>query len=278
MKEKVEVAAVQMDIAWLDPEKNLEKMLSFIERIHREKDVDLIVFPELANTGYIKERDKEFGKQYLKKAEKIPGPFTEALGEAAKKHGFHIISGFCELHPEVPATVYNSAVMMSPRGEIVGVHHKLHIPGEENHYFCPGSTTDVYRTDLGNIGMNVCYDAIFPELSRILALKGAEIICAVFNRPKRPSYDSLYHVAATRAYENRIYFIICNRVGKEVSEFLGRSVIAGPDGQILSQSNGEGEEIIYATLYQDKILEERAFFPIFADRRPELYGEIIQRF
>jgi len=182
MREKVEVAAVQMDIAWLDPEKNLEKMLSFIERIHREKDVDLIVFPELANTGYIKERDKEFGKQYLKKAEKIPGPFTEALGEAAKKHGLYIISGFCELHPEIPATVYNSALMMNPKGEIVGVHHKLHIPGEENHYFYPGSTTDVYRTDLGNIGMNVCYDAIFPELSRILALKGAEIICAVFNR------------------------------------------------------------------------------------------------
>jgi len=270
MKEKVEVAAVQMDIAWLDPEKNLERMLSFIEKIHSEKEVDLIVFPELANTGYVKQRDREFGKEYLKKAEKIPGPFTEALGDAAKRFGVYIISGFCELHPEIPGSIYNSAVMIGSTGEVVGVHHKLHIPGEENHYFYPGSTTDVYKTDLGTVGMLVCYDSIFPEIS--------EIICVVFNRPKRPTYDSLYHLGATRAYENRVYFIICNRVGKEVSEFLGRSVIAGPDGQILSRSMGEEEEIIHATLYRDKILEERAFFPVFADRRPELYQAIIQQF
>ncbi len=278
MKEKVEVAAVQMDIAWLDPERNLERMLSFIEKIRGEKEVDLIVFPELANTGYVKQRDREFGKEYLKKAEKIPGPFTEALGDAAKRFGVYIISGFCELHPEIPGSIYNSAVMMGPTGGVVGVHHKLHIPGEENHYFYPGSTTDVYKTDLGTIGMLVCYDAIFPEISRVLTLKGAEIICVVFNRPKRPAYDSLYHLGATRAYENRIYFIICNRVGKEVNEFLGRSVIAGPDGQILSKSMGEEEEVIHATLCWDKILEERAFFPVFADRRPDLYQAIIQQF
>lgn len=278
MKEKVEVAAVQMDIAWLDPERNLEKMINWIEKIHGEKAVDLIVFPELANTGYIRERNKEFGRDYFKKAEKIPGPFTEGLGGAAKKYGLHIISGFCELHPEIPGSVYNSAILINPQGEVAGVHHKLHIPGEENHYFYPGSTVNVYKTELGNIGIVVCYDAIFPEISRILTLKGAEIICAPFNRPKRPSYDSLYHVAAMRAYENRIYFIACNRVGKEVSEFLGRSAIAGPDGVILARSEGEQEEILYATLYEDKLLEERAFFPIFADRRPELYQEIVQRF
>jgi len=278
MKEKVEVAAVQMDIAWLDPGKNLEKMVAWIEKIQREKSVDLIVFPELANTGYIRERNKEFGRDYFKKAEKIPGPFTEALGDAAKKQGVYLISGFCELHPEIPASVYNSAVLINPKGEVVGIHHKLHIPGEENHYFYPGSTVNVYKTDLGNIGMVVCYDSIFPEISRVLTLKGAEIICAPFNRPKRPSYDSLYHVAALRAYENRIYFVACNRVGKEMSEFLGRSAIAGPDGVILARSEGEEEEVLYATFYEDKILEERAFFPVFADRRPELYEAIIQRF
>jgi predicted amidohydrolase len=240
--------------------------------------VDLIVFPELANKGYIRERNKEFGRDYFKKAEKIPGPFTEALGDAVKKYGVYIISGFCELHPEIPGSVYNSAFLLNPKGEVAGVHHKLHIPGEENHYFYPGSTVNVYKTELGNIGIVVCYDAIFPEISRVLTLKGAEIICAPFNRPKRPSYDSLYHVAAMRAYENRIYFIACNRVGKEVSEFLGRSAIAGPDGVILARSEGEQEEILYATLYEGKLLEERAFFPIFADRRPELYQEIVQRF
>ena len=278
MKEKVEVAVVQMDVAWLDPEKNLKKMLGFIEKIMSEKDADLIVFPELANTGYIKERDKEFGKQYLKKAEKIPGPFTEALGDAAKRHGVYIVTGFCELHPEIPASIYNSAVIIGPTEGVMGVHHKLHIPGQENHYFYPGSTTDVYKTDLGTIGMLVCYDAVFPEISRVFALKGAEIICICFNRPKRPPHDSLSHLGTTRAYENGVYAVVCNRVGKEVSEFLGRSLIAGPDGQIVNQSLGETEEVIYATLDQDKILESRAFFPIFADRRPELYQTIVQQF
>jgi len=90
MKEKVEVAAVQMATEWLNPEKNLEKMLGFIEKVTSEKKVDLIVFPELANTGYIiglEEGNREFGKELVKKSEKIPGPTTQALGEAAKKHG-----------------------------------------------------------------------------------------------------------------------------------------------------------------------------------------------
>lgn len=278
MKEKVEVAAVQMNVAWLDPDKNLAKMLSLIDKIHAEKGADLIVFPELANTGYVKERDKEFGKEYIKKGEKIPGPFTNALSAAARKYGLYLIAGLCELHPKIPASLYNSAVLIGPNGGILGVHHKLHIPSEENHYFFPGTTTDVYPTDLGTIGMTVCYDAFFPELPRILSLKGAEIICAVFNGPKRLPYERFTHLASTRACENRNYFILCNRVGKEKLEFAGRTAIAGPDGQIVSQSLGDEEEIIFATLSQERILEERAFFPVFADRRPELYGAIIERF
>ena len=279
MKEKVEVAAVQMNIAWLNPEKNLEKMLKFMEKVNSEKKVDLIVFPELANTGYVKGIiDKEFGRDYIKKAEKIPGPFTEALCTAAKKYGIYLVSGFCELHPDIPASLYNSAILISPEGEIVGVYHKLHIPMEENHYFYPGSRIDVYRTEMGNVGMIVCYDYLFPEVSRILSLKGAEIICAVLNGPKRPPYDRYVHIASTRAHENRNYFIICNRVGKEDVEFGGRTTIAGPDGQIVKQSNGEEEEIVYATLYNDKILEERAFISIFVNRRPELYDTIVKRF
>ncbi|MEI9476535.1 MAG: nitrilase-related carbon-nitrogen hydrolase [Deltaproteobacteria bacterium] len=80
------------------------------------------------------------------------------------------------------------------------------------------------------------------------------------------------------AQENRNYFIICNRVGKEEIEFLGRTTIVGPDGEIVNQSPGEEEEIVYATLWNDRILEERAFNPILVNRRPELYEEILKRF
>jgi len=278
MKERVDVALVQMNPTWLDPEKNLERILSFVEKIQKGKGVDLIVFPELANTGYVKGRDQNFGREYIKKAERIPGPFTDALCAISRKHGLHLVVGLCELHPEIPATLYNSAVLIDPKGDIVGIHHKLHIPAEEHHYFYPGSTTDVYKTDLGTLGLAICYDAIFPELPRILSLKGAEIICAVFNGPKFPPYDRFVHIATTRAYENRNYFILCNRVGKEDVEFGGGSMVAGPDGQILAQTQGEEEEVIYATLHQDKILEARAFLPTFVERRPELYGAIVERF
>jgi predicted amidohydrolase len=277
MKEKVEVAAVQMNIAWLNPEKNLCKMLDFMKKANSEKKMDLIVFPELANTGYVKGNvDKEFGREYIKKSEKIPGPFTEALCEAAKKYGSYLVLGFCELHPVIPASLYNSAVLISPDGGVVGVYHKVHIPMEENHYFYPGNAIDVYRTEIGNIGMIICYDYLFPEVSRILSLKGAEIICAVLNGPKRPPYDRYVHIASTRAHENRNYFIICNRVGKEEVEFMGRTTIAGPEGEIVSQSHGEEEEIVYATFSNDKILEERAFQSIFVNRRPELYEQVVQ--
>ncbi|OGP90009.1 MAG: hypothetical protein A2156_01420 [Deltaproteobacteria bacterium RBG_16_48_10] len=278
MKEKVEVAVVQMLIAWQNPEKNLEIMLAFLEKICHEKKVDLVIFPELANTGYVKGRDREFGKGYINKAEKIPGPFTDALCASARKYGLYVISGLCEAHPQIPATLYNSAVLIGPQGNIIGVHHKLHIPGEEKHYFHPGSTTDVYKTDLGNIGMLICYDATFPEIPRILSLKGAEIVCAVFNGPKWLPYDRFDHLASTRASENRNYFILCNRVGEEDVQFSGRSTIAAPDGQIVSRSTTEEEDIVYAVLHNDKILEERAFLPIFIDRRPELYEAILKRF
>jgi predicted amidohydrolase len=126
--------------------------------------------------------------------------------------------------------------------------------------------------------MLVCYDATFPETCRVLSLKGAEIICAIFNGPKWLPDDRFVYLASTRACENRNYFILCNRVGEEDIEFSGKSVIAAPDGQIVSQSNGDTEEVVYATLYEDRILEERAFQPIFRDRRPELYEAIIERF
>ncbi len=183
----------------------------------------MIVFPELANTGYVVERDKEFGKRLLERAEKIPGPFTETLGAAAREHGAHLIFGLCERHPAIPGTLYNSAVMVGPDGSIAGVHRKIHIFAEEKHYFAPGNKIDVHKTDLGNIGMLVCYDAIFPEISRVLAVRGAEIICCIFNRAKREPEDMLPHMSFARAYENRVFFVSCDRVGKEPVLYMGRS-------------------------------------------------------
>lgn len=273
MKDKLVVAAVQMSTNWLGPKENLEYIKDAIARAKTEMNADLVVFPELSNIGYIKERDKEFGKNYIKCAEKIPGPTTNALGEQAKKYGVYVIVGIAELHPEIPGMLYNSAALIGPTGEVIGVHHKMHIPGEEKHYFIPGDTAEVYKTDIGNIGMTICYDGQFPELTRILALKGAEILCMIWNMPDfSNSATLLEHYTAARAGENRMYAVSCNRVGQdgEIS-FFGHSVISDPIGNFLAKAENE-ETIIAATLTQDLLYEERAQQPVFRDRRPDMYS------
>ena len=278
-KEVVNVSVVQMDVAWLDPERNRQKMVQSIEEEVKQGGVDLIVFPELANSGYVKPHsEREFVKKYFACAEPIPGPTTEALGEAASKHSLHVIAGILQIHPEIPATLYNSAVLIGPDGKIIGIHHKLHIPGNEKHYFCPGNTMDVYQTEIGAIGILICYDYLFPEVCRVLALKGAEILCLTFasvHRVPSSPVTSLEHGVACRARENKLFVIGCNRVGSEDElTFFGRSAIANPCGEVIALGKEKEEDILRAKLRLEQILEERAFYPVFRDRRPELYTKL----
>src|SRR5690606_26377954 len=106
MKDKLTVAAMQTDIELFDVQRNLQRIDAAVTQAKQERDPDLIVFPELANIGYIKGRDKHFGGRYMNAAEKAPGEFTDALGEIAKASGAYIISGMAELHPTIPATLY----------------------------------------------------------------------------------------------------------------------------------------------------------------------------
>jgi len=277
MKDKVIVSAVQMRTKWLDLKENFDYIKNSIAKAKNEENADLIVFPELSNTGYIKERDKKFGRQFIKFAEKIPGPSTEELGKQAKKYGVYLVVGLAEQHPEIPGMLYNSAVLISPKGELVGVHHKMHIPGEEKHYFMPGSTCDTYKTDIGNIGMSICYDGQFPEFTRSLALKGAEILCMIWNMPSFSNPPELLeHITATRAAENRMFAVSCNCLGVQGKiDFFGHSVISDPVGNFLATA-GTKETIISATLKEEVLLEERIQQPVFRDRRPDMYSYLLK--
>ena len=277
MKDTVIVSAVQMPTKWLDSKENINYIKSSIAKAKNENNADLIVFPELSNTGYIKERDKKFGRQFIKYAEKIPGPSTEELGKQAKKYGVYLVVGLAEHHSEIPGMLYNAAVLISPKGELVGVHHKMHIPGEEKHYFMPGSTCDTYKTDIGNIGMVICYDGQFPEFTRSLALKGAEILCMIWNMPSFSNPPELLeHITATRAAENRMFAVSCNCIGVQGKiDFFGHSVISDPVGNFLAMA-GTKETIISATLKEEVLLEERIQQPVFRDRRPDMYSYLLK--
>lgn len=288
MRDKVRGSLVQMEVASLEPKKNASRMKEFIENIFDNGGADLILFPELANTGYVQLLDQDFGREFLKCAEPIPGYTTDILAKLAKKHQTHIVVGLAELHPRIPGTVYNSLVLIGPQKELLGIHHKLHIPDEEKHYFYPGSTLEVYQTEIGNIGMTVCWDNLFPELPRILALKGMEILCSGYSWGKPTSVHKRVTYIPTRfrcfsmmhAISNRVYAMACNPVGKyDGHDFDGHSAIAGPDGKILAYAEKEGEEeVLFVEFSNDHLLEMRAISPIFRDRRPELYGLLSEPF
>ncbi len=243
------------------------------------------MFPELANTGYVKGRVEEFNLRFIEQAEPIPGPTTDALGTVAREHGVYIVAGLAQLHPRIPATLYNSAVLIDPEGQVAGVHHKLHIPAEEKHYFYPGSTTEVYHTELGTLGLLVCYDSEFPELPRILSLQGAEILIGIYNwgwQVGTYGPGRLSRIAAVRALENKNFFVACGKVGVEDEHvFYGNSTIAGPDGEIMVESKPEhddGDSVLRACLKREQLLRERAINTTYRNRRPEMYGLLTEPF
>jgi len=290
MKEEVKVSVVQMTSEWLQPERNIRRMNEFIDSEARAGQ-ELIVFPELATVGCITPSMPgdpvglkgmtyaEFAASYVRAAETIPGPATEAISELTRRYGIYVVIGMAERHPVIPTTLYNSGVLIGPRG-IIGVHHKMHLPLNEKLLFCAGNESEVFKTELGNIGVEVCYDGRFPELSRILALKGAEIICCIWNITASlgavtPAQDSLYHRAYVRAQENGVFFVNANGSGYQGDMRLtGHSAIAAPNGTLLAVSESDQEEVIRTVLKEEMLITYRSVLNIFRDRRPELYGEI----
>ena len=278
MQEKVRVVAAQIEVEKLEPEKNLFKIGEIVHQVSKEHRPDLIVFPELCNSGYVRGREsadfREFSKKYFRTAEKITGMFTQKLCEHAQDCNVYIAIGLLEAHPVVSGTLYNSAILIDPKGEIRDVYRKIHIPGEEKHFFYSGNQFRVIQTEIANLGIMICADNSFPESARILALKGAEIICVLYARPKGIGNDAdLYsRIASCRAYENNNYLIACNRVGIEDGiTFEGRSCICGPEGEFLAITEKETEEIIWADLKSETLISSRIRFSRFRDRRPDVY-------
>lgn len=291
MKEKVKASVVQFTPEWLQTEKNVERMGDIAEK-EAKKGVELIVFPELANTGYItpaepglpasfdsKMSAQEFASKYIEASELVPGPTSDRLTEVTRKHGVYIVVGISRLHPVISHTIYNSAALVGPSG-VIGIYDKIHVAAMEKLLFYPGDRIEVYKTDLGNIGISICYDGRFPELPRILTLKGAEIICSILNVPRGWSISDPHWVryrASTRAAENCNYYLVSSRGGREGEAiFVGHSVIAAPNGEIVAATDSEEEDIVTAELYDEEIIKVRSQYLSFADRRPDLYYPIAE--
>lgn len=246
-----------------DKESNFRR----IRKLCGSTQLDLLVLPELATTGYL------FGsKQELAPlAEVFPeGQTSRFLTELAGTIGGHVVCGAAEKEDGI---IYNSAVLFGPGG-YRGTYRKVHLFDAEKEVFEPGNLGfPVFDLGEAKIGMMVCFDWIFPESARSLALAGAEIICHPANLvlPYCPA------AALTRALENHVYYLLSDRIGSEQSQgeelrFIGQSRIVNTKGKILA-SLGEEEALITAeidpSLARDKHVTPRNH--LFHDRHPDQY-------
>lgn len=244
-------------------ENNIEKMTKALESVH----ADLIVLPELATSGYLftnKEEPRSL-------AEKFPGILSKEFLRLSEKTGTSYVVGFPEYAEE---GVYNSAALITPEG-IQYIYRKTHLFFEEKKYFLPGKEYKIVDVKGYKIGILICFDHMFPEAARTLALKGAQVICHPSNLVL-PEYGQL--TTRVRALENRVFWILANRIGTEERGgsklvYTGESQILSPKGEIINRA-GAGEESVFVTEIDPEEAADKKvtdFNNIFEDRRPEIY-------
>lgn len=232
----------------------------------RTARADLYVLPELCTSGYnFLSLDEVAGC-----AESASGPTCVAMSAFARAHSCHIAYGF----PEKAERLFNSAALVGPDG-LVGLYRKVHLFDRENLFFAPGDLGfPVFRLPFGTVGIMICFDWIFPESARSLALKGAELIAHPANLVLPYCPDAM----VTRCLENRVFAATADRVGRENRggvdlTFTGMSEIVTTKGQILQRLGATETGIALAECDLSAARSKRvtAFNDLFKDRRPGQY-------
>jgi len=270
MKEKFKVALAQISCKREDKTENIRKMGETVAKA-KKQGAYLIIFPELSLTGYVV-RD-----QIYELAETIPGPSTNTMESIARKTKAHIIFGMPELSEKTKATIYNAAVLVGREG-IIGKYRKIYLPThsvfEEKRYFRPGYQTAVFDTELGKMGLLICYDIFFPEVSRLARLRGAQLIICISASPavRRAFFETL---TVARAMENTAFLAYVNLVGIEDGlQFWGGSRLIGPNGKVLVQAKCDEEDLVVCDVDYADIQPVETFVPTLKDLRPELFDEL----
>lgn len=233
----------------------------------------IVLLPELCTSGYV------FRAAHEARAAASPadGDLLKGWAAEAARGEALVIGGFCELGPD--GRLFNSSALVDGDG-VVAIYRKVHLWAEERLWFAPGeASAPVVATHHGAIGLAVCYDLEFPELTRGLALQGAALLALPTNWPREafPPDDRpvLHSLAAMTAYLNRVFVAVCDRCGSERGlAFEGGSVIAGPDGSLRAGPvEDRGTRTIVADCELGEALDKRTseHNDAFADRRPAHY-------
>lgn len=266
----VKVACVQFAPTFGDVAGNVRRALS----LAAGAPADLYVFPELFNTGYqFRDRAELSGL-----AEAADGFTVSEIKSWCRRARAFVCAGFAERENE---RFYNAAALVGPAG-LVGIYRKVHLFWFEKELFTPGGGDPFRVYDLGwtRVGMMICFDWIFPEVARILALRGAEIIL----HPANLVLPYCPPAMVTRCVENRVFAVTADRVGSERRRepslrFIGMSQIVSPRGEVLARA-GE-EETVVACEINPAEAREKQMTPanhLFDDRRVELYGDLVVKY
>lgn len=281
------ISAIRVAVVQFDPQvgtqhcqTNLEKSLELA--LHAvENGANLIVLPELANTGYL------FANRHdaFEHAERVPeGPSVCAWMNFAQQHQVYLAAGLSEREG---MQLFDTAVLLGPDG-FIGKYRKAHLWNKEKLWFTPGDLGfPVFETPIGRIGLLICWDIWFPEVPRLLSLQGADIICSLNNWvwTPPPLFDEAgkcmaSYLTMTAAHVNNVYIAAANRIGEEQGErYLGCSLIAGTNGWPIGKIAPADEEII---LYADIDLSTARSAPIwnslndlYRDRRIDVYESML---
>jgi omega-amidase len=262
----VKIAAAQISCSPGDLDANLRKIRDFAS-LAKTAGADLVVFPEMADTGYsmpiIQERATSWNEGAVPQLQKV-----------AKELAISIIAGVSDRDGP---RIYNSQVFIDATGEIVAKYRKTHLvtaaPLDERPYFTAGDAFVSCKIDQLNLALGICYDLRFPEVCRTLVIEhGANVFINSSAWPF-PRVEHLRILALARAIENQSYLVLANRVGTDAGvTFCGSSVIIDPYGVVLAAASADREELIQADISEKVIASVRDRMAVFAHRRTDLYG------
>ena len=263
----MKIAVAQISCSLGDPKTNLLKVRDFSRRAKDEAGAELIVFPEMTDTGYSMPVIQEHSSDWT-------NGFVPGVQEIAKRVSIAIVSGVSERDG---SSIYNSQVLIDSQGNIAAKYRKTHLyavaPVEEQTCFAPGDAfASIALGDL-RFGFSICYDLRFPEMYRKLATDqniSAFIVSSAWPFPRDEHFRIL---AVARAIENQSYLIASNRVGKDDDLwFCGGSAIIDPRGVVIAAASADREELIQADLSEDLVRSVLSRVESFAHRRKDLYG------
>ena len=269
--DSLKVAAIHFSPVLQDKQLNIKKLYNLNVKA-AQLGAKIIVNPELGTTGYVYNSREEI-EVY---AETIPGPTTDIFCQLSRKHKIVTILNLFERRSK---QTFDSSPVIDGDGTILGITRMVHVLEapffHEKGYYTPATGEElVFKTQLGRIGVAICYDRHFPEYMRILALKGAELVVV----PQAGSvgewppglFEAEMQVAA---FQNGYFVALCNRVGEEESlTFEGKSFITAPNGTVVDQAPAEKDYVLISEIDLDEVNSSQAALYFLPDRREDVYN------